>query len=100
MPIKKEIYCQSVGSVLTKATNGQFPLNFSYHLVKHFSGDNDGLVDEKSFEWGEKYTLLKPIRKRGISHGDMIDLNRENIKGFDVREFYVRLVNDLKNKGY
>ena len=25
--------------------------------------------------------------------------NRENIFGFDVREFYVNLVQDLKNKG-
>ena len=30
----------------------------------------------------------------------MIDLNRENIKDFDVRKFYVDLVNDLKNKGF
>jgi triacylglycerol lipase len=30
----------------------------------------------------------------------MIDLNRENIDGFDVREFYVQLVSDLKNKGF
>ena len=29
----------------------------------------------------------------------MIDLNRENIKGFDVREFYVTPVADLKGKG-
>ena len=27
-------------------------------------------------------------------------LNRENIPGFDVREFYVNLVADLKNRGY
>ena len=27
----------------------------------------------------------------------MIDLNRENIPEFDVREFYIRLVNELKN---
>ena len=93
------VYCQSVGSVLRKATNGKFPLNFSYHLVKHFSGENDGLVSESSFKWGEKYTLLKPTAKRGISHGDMIDLNRENIPGFDVREFYVELVHDLKERG-
>ena len=99
MPTPKGIYCQSVGSVLTKATHGQFPLNLSYHLVKHFGGENDGLVSEDSFEWGEKYTLLKAKGKRGISHGDMIDLNRENIPGFDVREFYVELVNDLKNRG-
>lgn len=94
------VYCQSVGSVLTKATNGKFPLNLSYHLVKNFSGENDGLVDEKSFKWGENYILLRPTVNRGISHGDMIDLNRENISGFDVREFYVNLVGDLKSKGF
>lgn len=99
MPTPKGIYCQSVGSVLTKATHGKFPLNFSYHLVKHFSGENDGLVSVNSFQWGDKYTLLKPLTNRGISHGDMIDLNRENIRGFDVREFYVNLVAELKNKG-
>lgn len=94
------IYCQSVGSILTKARHGKFPLNFSYHLVKFFSGANDGLVDAKSFEWGEKYTCLTSPGKRGISHGDMIDLNRENIRGFDVREFYVDLVNDLRDRGF
>lgn len=26
----------------------------------------------------------------------MIDLTRKNLDGFDVREFYVQLVNDLK----
>ena len=52
----------------------------------------------KSFPWGENYTLLTVKGNRGISHGDMIDLNRENIKGFDVREFYVQLVSDLKNR--
>lgn len=93
------IYCQSVGSILTKATNGKFPLNLSYHLVKYFSGENDGLVDETSFKWGENYTLLRTTEKRGISHGDIIDLNRQNFKHFDVREFYVNLVSDLKKKG-
>ena len=100
MPTPEGIYCQSIGSVLTKAGGGKFPLNFSYHLVNHFSGENDGLVSEDSFAWGEKYTLLRSPGKRGISHGDMIDLNRENIPGFDVREFYVELVKDLKDRGF
>jgi len=99
MTTPENIYCQSVGSVLNKATSGRFPLNFSYHLVKYFDGQNDGLVSENSFEWGQKYTLLKTNGKRGISHGDMIDLNRENFDGFDVREFYVELVSDLKGRG-
>ena len=99
LPAPEGIYCQSIGSVLTKATGGKFPLNFSHPLVKHYSGENDGLVSVDSFEWGEKFTLLKPDKKRGISHGDMIDLNRENIVGFDVREFYVNLVKELKSRG-
>lgn len=96
----KDVFCQSVGSVLTKATSGSFPLNLSYHLVNHFSGENDGLVDENSFKWGNNYTLLRSTEKYGISHGDMIDLNRKNFKTFDVREFYVNLVNNLKNNGF
>lgn len=96
----KGVYCQSVGSVQKKATSGRFPLNITYHLANMFDGENDGLVGEESFSWGEKYILVKPCGSRGISHGDMIDLNRENFDGFDVREFYVQLVADLKNKGY
>lgn len=93
------IYCQSIGSKLNRATGGKFPLNFSYHLVKYFDGANDGLVSESSFKWGEHHTLVTTEGDRGISHGDMIDLNRENIKDFDVREFYVDMVQSLKNKG-
>lgn len=58
------------------------------------------MVSENSFKWGDNYTFLTTDGNRGISHGDMIDLNRENIKGFDVREFYVQLINDLKAKGF
>ncbi len=99
LPQPPEIFCQSFGSVMLQAGGGKFPLNFSYHLVKHFDGPNDGLVSEKSFAWGERYTQIAPQGIRGISHGDMIDLNRQNIEGFDVREFYVALVHDLKQRG-
>lgn len=95
----QDVYYQSVGSKLNKASDGRFPLNFSHHLVKYFDGPNDGLVSETSFAWGADYTFLTCGGNRGISHGDMIDLNRENIKGFDVREFYVMLVNGLKERG-
>ena len=93
------IYYQSVGSKLNVASGGRFPLNFSHQLVKYFDGPNDGLVAESSFPWGEDYTFLTTSGRRGISHGDMIDLNRENIRDFDVREFYVGLVNGLKERG-
>lgn len=93
-----KVYYQSFGSKLNRASGGKFPLNFSYNLVKYFDGENDGLVSENSFAWGEKYTYITTKGKRGISHGDMIDLNRENIKDFDIREFYVQILADLKNQ--
>ena len=93
------IFAQSIGSVMEHPNKGQFPLNLSYRYVKNFDGENDGLVGESSFAWGEKYTLLRSEGARGISHGDVIDLNRENICDFDVRAFYTELVNDLRRRG-
>ena len=90
---------QSVGSRSVKAASGRFPLNLSYLLVDHFDGPNDGLVSVDSMPWGSGFYEYKPTGTRGISHGDMIDLNRENIDGFDVREAYVRLVAWLKQQG-
>ena len=94
------IYYQSVGSIMNGAYSGRFPLNFSYGIVKSCDGPNDGLVGSDSCQWGEHFQLLTVKGRRGISHGDMIDLNRENIPGFDVREFYVQLVSALKSKGF
>ena len=93
------VYYQSVSSKMTRARNGKFPLNVVYPLVRHFDGDNDGLVSVESAQWGENFTMISTKGKRGISHADVIDLNRENIKGFDVREFYVSLVEGLKERG-
>lgn len=93
------VFCQSFGSVLKNAKGGKFPLNFSYPLVKDHDGENDGLVSVESFDYGERCEILYPEKNRGISHGDMIDLGRENIEGFDVRELYVGIVSDLKERG-
>ena len=96
-----DIYYQSVGSVMNEASSGQFPLNFTYRLVKYFGGKNDGLVGIDSFNWGSSLQMVRLEKKgRGISHGDMIDLNRENLKGLDIREFYVQLVSDLRERGF
>ena len=99
MAMPEGVYCRSIGSILKRSAHGKFPLRYTYRLVKEFDGPNDGLVGAGSFPWGEDYRLLTPKGRRGISHGDVIDMNRENIPGFDVREFYVELVSDLKARG-
>lgn len=98
-PDSENVYYQSIGSKSKKASSGQFPLNLSYRFVKYFDGENDGLVSVNSMKWGSRFVFLQPQGKRGITHGDVIDLNRQNIKGFDVREFYAGIVNGLKQKG-
>ena len=100
MPDMPGVYYQSVCSKAKKARSGRFPLNFSYPLVKKYDGDNDGLVSMESAQWGEKFIPLVPTGKRGITHADMIDLNREDFPGFDVREFYVQLVSGLREMGF
>lgn len=100
LPDCGQVYYQSVATSMKKAGSGRFPLNMTYHLVRYFDGENDGLVSVASALRGNVYQTLRMQGRRGISHGDMIDLNRENISGFDVREFYVNLVADLKKKGF
>lgn len=99
VPDDPEVMYQSCGSKATNRRSGHFPLNFSYPVVKKYDGDNDGLVALSSMPWGERFTPLYPEGRRGITHADMIDLNRADIKGFDVREFYVQLVSDLRERG-
>lgn len=93
------VYYQSIGSKSVNAVGGRFPLNLSYIFVKKFDGPNDGLVALSSMQWGENFIVVEPRKKRGITHGDIIDLNRENIDGFDVRETYVQIVKGLKDRG-
>jgi len=91
---------QSVGSRMRSHSSAPFPLNLGYSIIKHYGGgENDGLVTTRSMPWGSFLGILSPSGKQGISHGDLIDLTRKNIEGFDVCEFYVDLVNKLKQKG-
>ncbi|MGM9637038.1 MAG: lipase family alpha/beta hydrolase [Eubacteriales bacterium] len=95
-----KIFRQSIGSVMHKPAGGVFPLNLTYRLAGYFEGPNDGLVSESSCRWeGCRHTALLPKGKRGISHGDVIDLCRVDADGFDVREFYIKLVSEMKEMG-
>ena len=93
------ILYQSVGSKMKSRFSSPFPLNVGYSIIKPLDGDNDGLVSTKSMEWGNFLGVLSTSKNKGISHGDMIDLMRKNIPEFDVCEFYVNLVKDLKEQG-
>ena len=50
--------------------------------------------------WGNFRETFISSGRRGISHGDMIDLKREDYRGFDVLEAYVKIVSQLKEMGF
>ena len=81
-------------------------LSTASFIVSLFEGDNDGLVAVESARWGERFRVLQSNGFRGLSHLDAIDLRRlpltrksgEDIS--DIFEFYVNLVEDLKQQGF
>lgn len=96
-----EVLYQSVMSKMNSPKSAGFPLNLTYRIINRLQKEeNDGLVPITSGKWGDYLGDVSVRGRRGISHGDMIDLFRENIDGFEVRNFYVDLIKDLKNKGY
>lgn len=100
MPDMPGVSYRSCMSLMSKATSAGFPLNIGYLLIKKLNGRNDGLVWENSARRGESFKMVETAKKRGVSHGDIIDLMRENIEGFDVREFYADIAAELKQQGY
>lgn len=98
-PDDGRVLYESVTSFCKLAQNGTFSLNLTHPAVKYFDGQNDGLAAEESARWGSCFQRVEPTGKRGISRGNVVDLNQENIHDYDVREFYVNLVANLKRRG-
>ena len=89
-----------MGSKINHMGRNIFPLTLSYMFARYFDGPNDGLVAIDSAKWGDNFTVLRSHAPDGVSHADIIDLMRRDKPDLDIREFYVGLVSDLKNKGY
>ncbi len=94
----EKVYYQSYTSVMKNVFSFDI-LGFTWLLLSKY-GRNDGLVTEESAKWGSFRGVYESKRIRGISHGDTIDLKREDYKGYDPREAYVEIVSELKDMGY
>ena len=93
------VYYQSYASVMGNVLSDLL-LWVPYCLIYPLEGPNDGLVSVESAKWGEFRSVFTSKKLRGISHGDMIDLKREDYKGFDVVECFVQIVSELAAKGF
>ncbi len=98
VPDSDKVYYQSYASVM------KYPFSFNLlgftNLILRKYGANDGLVTVGSAKWGNFRGVFETKHIRGISHGDTIDLKREDYKGFDPREEYVKIASELKEMGF
>lgn len=99
VPDDPKVYYQSYTSKM-KHPWSHLLLSIPYCMIKPLEGENDGLVSVDSAKWGEFQGVFSNTHSRGISHGDIIDLKREDYKGFDPVETYIKIVAELKKKGY
>lgn len=99
MPDIPGVYYQSYASRMKHAWS-HLLLSVPYCMIKPLEGENDGLVSVASAKWGDFRGVISNTYTRGISHGDIIDLKREDYKGFDVTETYVQIVAELKDRGF
>ena len=94
------VYYQSYSSVMNSMFSD--PILTVPYLIGRAVGTryNDGLVPEPSAHWGNFRGMITSKGIHGVSHGDLIDLKREDFRGFDMLDKYVEIVSELKKMGY
>ena len=93
------VYYQSYAAEM-KSPMSHSLLMAPFTIMKLISANNDGLVTIDSAKWGVFKGTFKSAELRGISHGDLIDLMRQDYDGFNMAEEYVKIVAELKDMGY
>ncbi|WP_010250029.1 esterase/lipase family protein [Acetivibrio cellulolyticus] len=95
----EKVYYQSFAAVMNNIFS-DYILTIPNLILRLVEGENDGFVSIESSKWGEFKGVLSTKHNRGISHGDLIDLRRNDYEGFDAREKYIEIVSGLKNMGF
>ncbi len=80
-------------------------MSTTWLAVNRFEGENDGLLAPRAVKWTNFMGVFYGTGGRGISHCDEVDMRRMRFSAkrdgdiSDITEFYVELLNGLKDKG-
>lgn len=103
-----EVFYQSFGFKM-KNTFSDVTMLLPYLVVRHFEGENDGLLAERAVSRGNFRGMYTSVSRRGISHADVVDIRRmrfskkkseDPLEISDIRDFYLEVVSELKDRGY
>ena len=100
------VHYQSYGALMRNAFSDL--IFFWSHIIVYFvEGKNDGIVSLESSRWTNFQGALRGAANRGVSHADVIDVRRWNVRiraaengVSDIRDTYVGIVSDLKEMGF
>jgi triacylglycerol lipase len=111
-PASSAIFCQSYATVMSSPLN-DLSMAVPYLVVRHFEGQNDGLVAASAASYGSFGGIIVDGISRGVSHRDVVDRKQGTLErrvqqkntgtqqaSFDVVEWYLRLVADLRARGF
>jgi DNA-binding transcriptional ArsR family regulator len=93
------VHYQSYTSIMSRPSSDRV-LSVPFQVIKALGEENDGLVSVDSAKWGEFRGVLRSTTRRGVSHGDLVDMHREDYAGFNVLDAYITIVADLRRRGY
>ncbi|GBU27625.1 hypothetical protein R84B8_01160 [Treponema sp. R8-4-B8] len=89
----ERVYYQSIYSVMESSFDDAM-FYYSHRYIKKINGDNDGVVSEYSAKWSDNITKIEG----GISHTEIVDIKKK--KGINIPAIYLKIVNDLSEKGF
>ncbi|GHV36768.1 hypothetical protein AGMMS49546_02780 [Spirochaetia bacterium] len=69
---------------------------YTFQYIKSVNGRNDGIVSEKSVQWGTDCFEISG----GISHDEIVDVKKRKISGVDIPLLYLTIVKELSRKGF
>ena len=101
VPDVQGVYYQSYGTTMKSPSEDPvFAASYSLLLLEK-AGENDGMVPVDSCQWGKFRGLIaKSDPTKGISHADLVDYRGGWIKGIDIPQVYVGMVEELKQLGF
>lgn len=92
-----KVYCQSYSSILENSTDDIFMAIPHIILKKHDKDKSDGMVSNKSAQFGE---YKGNCVSGSISHTEIVDLMTNKDEKKKVYKFYIEICNDLIKRGF
>ena len=90
-----KVYYQSIYTLMDNSFD-DLMFFYSHRYIKKLYGNNDGIVSEHSAKWSNNIIKIEG----GISHAEILDYKMRKVSGIDIPGIYIKIVNELSEKGF